>query len=525
MELKVIYIGNDEGYWYKIHNLFKKKYESISFTFSEIAGHKDLKPKELFIKLYEERPQVILIDFEYEFKIMISLAKLLNRNNEMRLVALIGLYSVNQETNDMIQGISAAIRLNHIKSIEIEDIVYDAISLIDVNTAESAEYSKSEGEIAFEILQPMRIGYIEDNKFHVETNSYLSADEIVDVHSHPLMKIMPSKKVYVEKFFDSGLYYNRRFGYDLEFIYIDDDYFAATNENWKLYKKLKELPEEFEKLAPEIQEEIKSDMEKRREKFTEIKYLIDRWIGEREGRSFAKKLKIMIVDDSLEVFKTMEQSVDKFPYSISFQTVLMSDSYQIKRSMPHFIVFRLSEEGNTYEMLTDMIKRIREQQEYEPIILVFGCDKTTEDMRIRNKYEKLMVRSEDVIDVNSIKGMAKSLDERLQISQEENARVFFKASDPDSVMFLKKIVRIYAMTESELIMYSELPVPLYTVFLANSPVKVFLTVVPHKDNSAYANQEGYYRCLINGAGESEKAALRRVVNSTLKEDETSEEDP
>lgn len=519
MEIKAIYIGNDSGYWHKLKNLFVSTYDSDLFEFFEVPTNILTNPRDLFVKIYAEKYQLVFLDFAYETTSMMALAKMLNRNNEMRLLSLTALFSVNQNIDIIIQSVSTAVRLNHIKGIEIDDVVYDAISLLDVNKAQPKEYVKSEGELVFEILQPLRIGYIEDNRFHVETNSYLAEGEIVNIDQHPLMKIMPSTKVYVEKFYDQGLYYNRRFGYDLEFIYIDNDFFTVTNDRWKLYKELKSDPAQFTALPPEEQDEISRDMKVRREKFAEIKYLIDRWLSKNQGAKTPKKLKIMVLDDSLEILKSLEQTIDAFPYSLQFQTVLLGDFYQIKRSMPHLIVMKITE-INTMEVLSGLVKKIKEIDDYHPFILIFGSDQPTDKIRSSLKFEQILVRSEENMGVETIKSMAAAIDKKLNIS-ETHDRVFFKSSDPNSIMFLKRIVKIFHMTETELYLFSKVKIPLWTVFMVKSPTKALLTIVPHKEGSAYASQEGYYRCLINGAGEIEKANLRRIVNSTLKEDEES----
>ena len=520
LEVKAIYIGNDSGYWYKLIELFKKNYNGFILSFSEIATDKNSRSNDLFIQIYEAKAQVVFIDFEYEPKTMMELAKLLNRNNEMRLLSLTGLYSVNQDLSIIDMGVAASIRLNHIKSsIEFEDTVYDAVSLLDVNLAEPPEYVRSEKELVFEILQPLRIGYIEENRFHVETNSYLEEGQIVDVHDHPLMKIMPSTKVYVEKFYEKNLYYNRRFGYDLEFIYIDNDFFAATNENWKLYKSLKDSPEGLEKLDPEKQDEVLKDMKARKEKYSEIKYLIDRWMKDKESKRFSKRLKIMIVDETLNILRSLDKANIKVPYSINFQTMLLSDFYQIKRSMPHLIAMKVSE-SNTIETLEEMIKKIKSIEDYHPFILLFNSEASTDELRKKVDFKQLMARKEEEIEIQTLVAMARALDDKLDISSTDgSARVFFKSNEPESFMYLKKFVKIYKMTESELYLYSQTPIPLWTVFKVHRPVNVLLTIVPHLEKSGFANQEGYYRCLINGTGEAEKAALRRVINSTLKEEE------
>ena len=75
------------------------------------------------------------------------------------------------------------------------------------------------------------------------------------------------------------------------------------------------------------------------------------------------------------------------------------------------------------------------------------------------------------------------------------------------------------MNESIAYIESSDDIPMWTVFVVKRPIRMVLTVIPLKSNSVYANHEGAYRCLINGVGEEEKAAIRRLINLSLQEDD------
>ena len=64
------------------------------------------------------------------------------------------------------------------------------------------------------------------------------------------------------------MYYNRRFAYDLEFIYIDDDFFTVMNERWRLYKELKQNPDKLEALSEIEKREILADIRERKKNYT-----------------------------------------------------------------------------------------------------------------------------------------------------------------------------------------------------------------------------------------------------------------
>ena len=302
MEVKIYYIGHDGTYWSRLQTGFNSAYPEFNFVFYQIEPSGEPSSKKLFVELYENKPAIIYIDLSAHIEMGIRLAKLINRNNEMRLCAVVGLYDYFHGYEIIKRGVNAAIRLNHIKMTEMQDAVYGPISLLNVNKAQMPEYVYGRDIGAFEISIPMRVGYVEENLFHIETNTYLKVGDIVDIERHPLTKVMPSKKVYVQKFYKNNLYYNKRFAYDLEFMYIDNDYFSVTNKRWALYKDLLENPEkldeleEFEELNHYEKEDILSDLDIRRKKYQPIKDDIDNWIESKKGIIQPKRLKILIIE-------------------------------------------------------------------------------------------------------------------------------------------------------------------------------------------------------------------------------------
>ncbi len=519
MEIKILYIGNDDSYWSKIQKRLLKDYESLEFLFEKMPIEDDFSVKETFISVYHKKAQIVYVDFSEEFKCCLQLTKLLNRNNETRLLALVGLFSSTQDQSYFEQAINATIRILHIKSDEMQDVTYDPISLLDVNLAEMPAYVSGKPIKDFEIMQPLRVGYIEDNFFHVETNSYLKEGSIVHISQHPLMHIMPSKKVYVSKFYDQGMYYNRRFAYDLEFIYIDDDFFTVTNERWRLYKELKQNPDKLEALSEIEKREILADIRERKKNYTPIKESIDEWLETRIGATYPKKLKIMIIDNTLTLFEKFKNQGDKFPYSLNFQTKLLFDNSQIKRSMPHLILFHVSE-VNTFDTLKGIIASINKIENYDPFIIVTNSPETSDKVKEKLGYKYLMSFSKE-IETDNIQSLAQKLDDKLHIS-DAGKKFFLRSNDPAATMYLYRKVKVVSFTESVMYIVSDIEIPLWTVFVVKQPVSFLLTVVPHKEGSEQANIENCYRCLINGTGEIQKAKIRQLLNSTLLEEKSKE---
>ncbi len=515
MDIRVAYLGNDAPYFNKLQKKFKQDYPAIHFEFIHFSIHECSAPIKCFIRIYELFPHIIYLDYSLEPTNLIRLAKLIGRNNEMRIISIVGLYNQRNKSEVLLKSLNASVRINYLKSDEIQDVVYDPVSLLDVDLAIMPEYVSSKSIEKFEIWQPMRLGYIEDNHFHVETNSYLKEGEVVTISDHPLMDIMPSRKVHVEKFYETDLYYNKRFAYDLEFIFIDNDYFAATNDHWKLYKKWKMKPELMESVPEEEKDFVLRDMDKRREIFGPTRRKIIDWVKARENQKVPKKLKIMVLDETLSLLEQIHDE-QEFRFWINFQTILKNDFYHIKRTTPHLIIFHMGEKNNR-TVYWELLRKIKEIKNYDPYILVFNVDQEEIDRFKTGHPNKHTLYHKGEVDLKTITSLAEKLDEKLHISS-AGERVYYGHSHPESIMFLKREVRLISMTESIMYFESELEIPMWTVFSAKRPVEMLLTVVPHKSDSAYAKMKNIYRCLINGVGEVEKSKIRQMINKTLEED-------
>jgi len=508
--ITVFYIGRDDSYISRIKKVFKKDYQALEVNLSQFIFGEATSPRKMFKKAYMDRPDIIYVDFSNNPEECLYFCKLINRNNEMRLISLVALFDLLTKDKFLERSISASVRINHIKSLEIHDVIYDPLSLLDVNMPQTPEFVRSKELDKFKLTQLLRVGFIEDNHFHIETNSYLEVGTIINIDTHPLEAIMPSKKVFVSKFYDRDLYYNKRFAYDLEFIYIDNDFFVATNERWKLYKDLKKNPEKINDLNDLEKDEITQDMEKRKKKYAPIKEEIDLWIKTRVNQNVPKKLKIMAIDSTLEIFDQLEDD-HSFPYTLNVQSKLLNDFYQIKRSMPHLIVFHITEE-NPDSILSEVVEKIKHIEDYDPYILLFNTQLNTKEMRSNLNYPHLICYPNNIHLVD-IKKMAYALDQKLHIS-DAKSKIFIHSSDPASTMYMSRDVKVLGMTESVLYLQAKTAIPMWTVFKVVEPIEMLLTVVPHKENGQLKD-DNCYRCLINGVGELEKAEIRKMINKSF----------
>lgn len=516
MNMIVCYVGKDLKYFQGLRRRFEEDYPEMEFQFETMTDLDKKKAKNIFIELHELEAKIIYVDFTTDTEDAFSLCKFLNKNNLMRLSSVVGLFNYNEQQPLIEKALNVELRICHYKSMEIHDVVYDPMSFLNVDMAHSDEYTECKEFEKITMLQTIRVGYIEDNFFHVETNSYLNLGDIIELDKHPLIDIMPSKKVFVAKFYDKDLYYTKRFAYDLEFIFIDNDFFSATNDNWLLYKKIKDFPEKMNEIKDVTKEDIIKDMDKRKAAFKPIKEKIENWLKERSHQTVPKKLKVMVVDSTLEFMKNIIQALEEFPYALNVQTKFTADFYQLRRTLPHLIAVCLDEEENNEECLKTLVEKIKTIKDYHPYLLVFNAHEL-KDLKANAKDLKVITYPH-LVSLNELRNMAKLLDDKLHIT-DALTKVFPSSHSENAKMHVKREIKVLSMTESVVYFQSKVEIPMWTPFIVRQPVQMLLTVIPVLADSEHKNSPKVYRALINGVGMKEKAKLRQLINTAISESE------
>lgn len=513
--IDVLFVGADLKFFNGIEKEMKSGYPELVVRFQRISFSEQLLAKDLFVLINEHPVDIIYLDLSSFTEQFLYFSKLVSKNDEFKKISLTGLISESdKDSQKLIKAcVNSGLKLIHYKGVEYFELIYDPISLLDVNKAHTKELMIGKNIGKVEILQPLRVSYIESNFFRIETNSYLNEGEIIEVDNHPLIEIMPSKKLYVAKFTGRDLYFNRRFSYDLEFIYLDNDFFSSSNKNWLLYKELKNDPKKMFELDEHLLSEIESDMGKRQKAFKPIRNKIEAWILENSLTKTPKSLKILIIDHSLEIFKEISGRIEDFPFSLNFQTKVMFDGVQVKRATPHLIIFNFDERNNSFAELSLIIERVKSLQNYNPAVVVTNFHMDSKALALKCDYKNLIISSDEV-SLEDIRNMAKLLDQKKHVS-ENSERVFPASLDERSLIAMKRKVSIVSASEIIIYFESSIEMPMWTVFQMKAPVNLLLTVVPFKEGESRPEGENIYRALIHGITEKERQKLRRLINTSL----------
>ena len=167
MEIKIIYVGNDNKYWGRLQQRFLSKYGEHDLEFSQMIVEEYFSPYQAFKTIYQQKNKIIYLDFSILPERLLTLSKLLNRNNVTRLYSAVGLY-YGTNFSYLELAMIAGVRIHHIKSLEIHDVVYDPISFLDVNLVVPPPYAMGKGKISANIYQFLRVGWVDEKYMYVE---------------------------------------------------------------------------------------------------------------------------------------------------------------------------------------------------------------------------------------------------------------------------------------------------------------------------------------------------------------------
>lgn len=509
MELKIKFIGDDEGFYKEVQKRYESLYSSIKFTFSTFSIKQNNDSITAMQMIYEEKIDVIFIDFEDEPLFAHNLSLLVNSNAELRKKSLCALHGFNERDKSIDYALSAEVRINHIKGIEIHDIVFDTISFVDVDKSKVPAFVSGAKFDNLNLEFKIKVCYCTSKYLHIETNTQLEEGKIIELSAHPLDHLIGSKRFRVINEKNSNLFYNSRFSYDLEFTYVDDQFFRSSEQAWldsiqyegnKLgYEQ--DTGEDFEQMLRLVK------MRKNKIKYPKIDHL--EWIANHRNES-VKKTKVLIFDDSMHLIRETRKIKDTI---IKYETGLVYDYYQIRRFNPHLVIFNITEKQNI-EKANELLDHL---STLDKKILV--CITNTEE---EFKYEKYITFPKD-LDLATFKTMITKFNSKVDIKT-DSERVFFDIESKNTFVSSKTTGEIVKLNESEIYFTSKMNIPAWTVFKVTRPISMLLTVVPHLANNELAKQPDCYRALINATTELTKADLRVIINQSLVEEDEADEE-
>lgn len=496
----IYYFGDDEAYFKVFQGEFNSMYGSLGVTFKRFFETDSKKVQSLFLKAYHDQPALILIDYSKNSNDYLHLARLFTRTINYEPYKLIGLLDYLSSPDVIRESILTGVKINHIKSAEIFDVVYSAMMLISSKDTKEHGFAtaKSKDEVEAGIL--CKIGLINLETIHFETDLKLNQNEEIIVNNYwANEKIIKSGLFMVSNIQNSHIFYNFNYSVDAQIRFASPPVITPEMSD----ERKKDLTEEYQHDIVKYQRKLKS------------------WILDNLSRSQRKNVKVLIIDREMSMYND-QKPTDQYEYLIRCQPFLKDIHIELNRQRPNVIAFVLESRPddaaddafyNDAKVLKRLIEVIKNKYEdYKPYIVVFKSGAaSSKDLQQTHDYEQLLAYGGDLSPDVLLK-MADIFSKKIPAiaasPKELTETVYLKKTSPATFGEIHTQVNIISCSEIDMTIEAKRDLGHFSVLHFNSPVDMYATIIPNEKFKGNT-----YYCLIHGIGESEKQDLRRFINS------------
>jgi hypothetical protein len=503
---KIIYIGSDTGYMQLLATKFQEAYKMLNFEFEQLQRTAGREIQSLALYIRTEKPKLIFVDYSTKTSEMLHLVRILARLNGIIKPYIIGLVDYNQGIDPIQKGVLAGSKCVHIKSAELDAVVYDSICFAYPESLEEHGFATAKLNDEVAAFAPCKVGIISRDGIRIESNFPTTVGTTYSLHNYWYNKgLIKSLEVQCASSSSEDLYYNYNYAQEFGFEFAP---------NFEIQDDLE--PEQIQQLEQEKEYLINDCKEK-----------MENWIETNSDKSKPKMLKTLMIDKELNFYNDQPLS-DEFPFVIRCQPYLKDVKEELLKIHPQLIVFNMedvtSEEleanediaytFNETRTLQFLVKIIKSVQGYNPFLIVFNSiGHDTEKLQMALNYKQIIAHKESMTPELVLK-MAKLLESRLNanIQDYDIPTVFLQKDHPASYSEIELSINIIACSENDIYFNSDHDLVPGTVLRINLPAPMFLTVTEIPKNS---NVQCQLYAIIHGIGEVEKKELRRFINSVF----------
>ncbi|MCB9092239.1 MAG: hypothetical protein H6621_00790 [Halobacteriovoraceae bacterium] len=520
----IVYFGKDEKYFEQycrsLDGILRTKLQRY------IIEYEGVEPSKLVLEVVDKKPDLIILDFSKDRQTLVKVSFFLSRMYPLMKIPFIGFLTALKENTDLIdQMVYSGVNFLLYKLPEIEFSSVPTALMFNPDNSKFPDFYVKETKDIAAIFIPMRVGYINQEKIHVESSA--------DILTEDLLKIKTSifnVPVYFKKINRgvSNLYYHFPFNYDFDF--------HAPSEI-----KLMELTEENQNVAYLYEAEIEEQMKKIVENLESV---MEKTVDNDKSRP--KKLRVLLIDHELRTLHEGKEQIDEFSFSIRLHQYLDPRARLVEEVLPKIIFYFLKDPHIGKREIPAMVSKIQEIGEgFDPVIIVF--DEQDAYIKMQNDQKQKLIEegqdAESIIVANryecSEAGYSKLIttkakftfdtlvtmidrykEKLLEGTADENFTVYFSKKDKESFAYMEDQWRIKKISEPFLIFESETRLPLYSLVKAKlGDVIMVLTIAPFPSSyESIRESKSEQFAIINGIDEMQQAKLRLHIHKPEKED-------
>ncbi len=533
---RIMYIGHDGSYWESLCERLQAQFSSFSYEFHNIARENESEIQEIIIDIINYAPNLIYVDFSKHSEDYLHLARVIKRLNSTKKIPVVGLHENNTADTLSMYAVNANVFNNHIKSGEIHDVAYDAVNILNPGSNEELKFAMAQTNEPFFAYDIVKIGYVTENYFFIETNRNLKEGEKILLNNYfTKNKVLNSSYFEVAEKGETDCYYNKKFWYKIKPLFIDP------------------VKSDSEASADLMAERKRS----REEEIPAVKQKLSKWVKENLDKSNPKTVKMLFIDKLLNIYHNQPRS-DRYNFVIRCQPYLREVEPEIKSLNPDIIVFQydgknvsalikqqhspkekteeqkkaaqealekgekprnvpniVSDYSNNDETLKAILDLFRDKESKTPFVFVYNSPTADSKELQENFGYKNIIAQPGFVQPELLMKMAEKLGTKLEqqgTSQNEN-KIVFKKNNPQSFAEIAFQVNIVNICESEVHFTSTMPITTNQCIRMMEPTSMYLTVVTHNESSlATVGREGF-RGLVNCTGEDDKMNIRKYINA------------
>ncbi|MCY4644847.1 MAG: hypothetical protein OXB88_09540 [Bacteriovoracales bacterium] len=436
---KIIYIGKDINYWKELQKEFNHYFPQMMFLFEERDLAREESTTSLFLELVRHPPDILYVDFSVESERTLYLAELLQRENSLKHVPIIGLLNYLASDKGGVKALATGIPLVHIKSGELSNVSIQPICMVYPDEIAVPKFATAKTERTFIATEVFHIAYVAVDYLYLEGGSRFEEGQKIaldqDIFSE---KILPYNVYEVRKVSSENLYYGDYFHcFEAKFLFVegfeDEDEGESEDEEGEEGKESegeekeseqdlsegdesgggKELKEdelrEKRLLKKKIEREKQMERNKIEEMYSIVSNRIKKWVAENASRKFWSEIKILVIDSDLQIYEEDPQRLKDIPCFLQAQTYLENPKKELQVYSPDIICYQMddlerakkreddymerqkelfksgeikslnerfySKVNNGFEMLKRMVMSIKGISDYNPSIIIFGEEK------------------------------------------------------------------------------------------------------------------------------------------------------
>lgn len=550
----ITYCGSDKGFFDQLCSQFEKFYPQFDFHCETVYNSNPKKYHKVYVDILNRGAHIIYVDLstnESSQKLIIQMLKRMNRFKGACIVAL----------TDTVAKIPLAWSSNadlyYVKSHETFGVVHNPIQLLFPESAIKGDFAIAKLNRPYIVEEDMRLGYFGPDYVHVEGNYKLEKGDVSTFKSQIDKHLVPSRKFKLRERSEQNLYYDFKYSYDLEMLFLDPP--AIPEEIMEEIKNIKD-PMERDRTRAEHEKEVELKSVGFGDELKVIKKKYKKWLKDSMYSSSPKSTKILIVDSRMEFLEKEEEPIDRFPYTIRCQDRLTGEAKEVDQLRPNIIVYNFPESKeagpvNTESQIAQLeliIKKVKSDESYQPFVIVFNCT-TYSSKAIQDSFRyPLLMANSTALDLTLVVKMAQlyqsKQDEKekrlvkeklLELRKQDplkygkwteadlnEPRFFVKKTNAQSVISLEHKISLRSLSESTITFSTDQDLELQNYRFVG-PGNFYFRLIPI-DGKKCQRESGknLYKGLIHGVDVEDIEEIRRFVNAIfqLKETEQAEKE-